>query len=211
MTTTVPWAFENTATDDVVGMEFLTAEAPTPSVLTQGCALPDAALYFNPCNITIEGGIYYLSFYMCCSDNDAILAQRLALWFGMLKETDHVKLSVSSKLTNIPLPAMTTVLSAIANTQATVEILLDQIVMDSLAYFYLLADKVTARHCGALFIPSFVENRTQDMSGPTRAINDFYQWIVEDATSKGRLTEDEAVRLKTGEHVVVPTGRFSVQ
>jgi len=187
---------------DNIGLEYFDA------TISQGPTPPGGAPYFNPTNITIENGVYYATIYVCVCDNDSLIAQRLALWFGSLKETDHVKLSIASRMTNIPLSRLTTVLGAIANTKATVEIMLDQIVIDGLAYFYLLAERVCVRECGALFIPSYIDNRVEDTSKPWQAVHDFYTWIVENAVSLGRLTQEEGDRLNRGQHVIIPKGRF---
>jgi len=202
--------------DDSVALESFTAENVglenfngIDGTITQGPGVPSLAPFFNPVNIAVENGIYYITIYVCAVDNTSVTAQRLAQWFGLLRETDHVKLTVASRMTNIPLACLTTVLGAIVNTRAVVEIIMDQIVIDGLAYFYLLAQKVCVRECGALFIPSYIENRSEDTSAPWRAVHDFYKWIVENAVTLGRLTQEEGERLTSGQHVVIPVGRFS--
>ena len=196
-----------------IGVESITGtlevQTPEANVLIQGRGDVENVPYFNPINITRENGIYYVTLYVCCVDNDSMLAQRLAIWLGSLKETDHIKLSVAATLTNIPFAALVTVMGALANTKAKIEILLDQIVIDGLAYFYLLADKVTALECGGLFVPSYVDQRREDTSVPWKAVHDFYEWIVSDAIVYGRLTEEEAERLNAGAPVVIPTERFA--
>ena len=179
------------------------------SEITQGPGMNAPVPFFNPVNISVQNGIYYVTIYVCAVDNSSILSQRLAQWFGLLRDTDHVKLSIASRMTNIPLACLTTILGAIANTKAIVEIVMDQIVIDGLAYFYLLAPRVCVRECGALFIPSYIENRSEDTSAPWRAVHDFYKWIVETAVTFGRLTHEEGERLNSGQHVVVPSNRFS--
>lgn len=201
--------------DDSVALESfsnnsvaLESLAGVEGYITQGPGPNGPPQFFNPANITVANGIYYATIYVCTVSNDTQLAQRLAQWFGSLRETDHVRLTVCSRMTNIPLACLTTVLGAIANTKATVEIMLDQIVIDGLSYFYLLAQKICARECGSLFIPSYIENRSEDTSAPWRAVHDFYKWIVENAVNLGRLTQEEADRLNSGQHVVIPQGRI---
>lgn len=203
-------ALESFSTDNSVGLEYFEGIVQANgNVRGQLPGQVGPATYFNPANITIENGVYYATLYVCTLSNDGLLAQRLAIWFANLKETDHVKLSIASRMTNIPLVSLTTILSAIANTKATVEIMLDQIVIDGLAYFYLLAQKVCVRDCGALFIPSYIDNRSEDTSKPWRAVHDFFTWIVENAVTSGRLTHEEGERLNSGQHVIISGSRFS--
>jgi hypothetical protein len=191
------------------GLEDFALESIESNVFTQGPGQAPALPWFNPASIVAEKGVFFVSLYVCRLSDDMSLAQRLAIWFGSLKETDHVKLSVASTVTGIPFSCLMTLLSAIANTKARVDIVLDQIVMDGLAYFYLLADKIIPCHAGGLFVPSFTEQRREDNSGSWRAVHDFYQWIVEDATARGTLTSEESAKLIDGLDVIVPLDRFS--
>lgn len=159
--------------------------------------------YFKPVNITVEQGVFYVSLYVCCLTDDAQLTQGLSIWLNGLKETDHIKLSVSAMFTNISYAGMISTLAAFANTKAKIEIILDQIVVDGLAYFYLLADQITRKVGGALFIPSYIDQRSEDVSAIHRAVHDLFRWIVEDAVTAGRLTQEQADRLNSGEHVVL--------
>ena len=204
MTKTEGWDIPTLEGSDEIALEFLTAD-----IDQSGAPDDNGAPYFNPCNIAIEDGIYYASIYICSCRNDMVLSQRLALWFGSLSETDIVRLTVSSTLTGIPLTEWITVLAAINNTKAQVEIQLNQIVIDHLAYFYLMCKNVKVGFGGALFVPSYVDNRASDMSGPLRAISDFFQWIVEMALGRGRITQEEAERLMNGKHVVISKERLS--
>lgn len=196
-----------------IGQESLPGElmvqTDQPQVLTQGPGDEGVVPYFNPVNIITENGVHYVTIYVCYVGNDSILAQRLAIWLGSLKETDHIKLSVAALYTNIPFSSLITVMGALANTKAKIEILLDQIVIDGLAYFYLLADQVTAMEGGELFVPSYVDQRREDTSVPWKAVHDFYEWVVKDAVIKQWVTEEEAERLNAGSHVVVPYERFT--
>jgi len=181
-------------------------ESLTPSDLSQGPGgLPNPTGYFKPVNITVEQGVIYASLYVCCVTADENLEQSLAIWLNSLKETDHIKLSVSAMFTNIAYAQLISTLAAFANTKATVEILLDQIVIDGLAYFYLLADVITRKAGGGLYIPSYIDQRSEDVSAPHRAVHDLFRWIVEDAVKLGRLTQEQAERLHSGEHVVLDT------
>lgn len=216
MTDIRAWGEDMVTPTDGIGLESFGSPmgdltVHNPSQVTMGPVLVGSPGYFNPINISIENGVYYVTVYVCCVDNNSLLAQSLTLWFGSLKETDHVKLTVCSKITGIPPSALTTVLGALANTKATIEMILDQIVLDVLAYFYLLANKVTQKSCGALFIPSFIDQRSEDTSAPWKAVHDFYAWIVTDAVEAKRLSVEEGERLLGGEYVVIPQGRFTDQ
>lgn len=201
----VPWGEGLLSGDELtsVGLESLITN------LEQGPRGKSLAPYFKPVNIVTEDGIHYVTLYVCCLHDDDLAAQEVAIWFASLKQTDHVKLSVSSMYTPVSLSELITLMSAIASTKAKVEILLDQIVIDNLAYFYLIADVITHLDAGALFIPSYVVNRRDDNSVPWKAIHDFYDWIVDDAVQLGRLTAEEGEQLRTGHHVVLAEGRFS--
>lgn len=194
--------------NDQFGLEDFAMESLDQSVFTQGPGPAPVVPWFNPTSIVAEQGVYFVSLYICRLSDDAMLAQRMAIWFGSLKETDHVKLSIASSVTGIPFSCLMTLLSAMANTKAKIEIILDQIVMDGLAYFYLLADKINARAAGGLFVQSFVEQRRQDTSGTWKAVHDFYQWIVEDAAVRGLLTDEEAQSVIDGNDIIVPLDRF---
>lgn len=187
-------------TDDEMGMESLDM-APAGQ-------RPNTAPWFNPVNITIENGVYYVTIYVCHTTDGSPLAQKLSIWLQSLKDTDHIRLSVSSLISGIPTEMMMQVLAGLVNTKAHVEILLDQIVLGELAYFYLAAKSIRSFDCGDLFIPSYRSERQVDTSAPQRAILDFYEWIVEQAVAKGRLTEEEALLLNEGHHVIVPGSRY---
>lgn len=195
--------------DSPFGMESFLENQSAPQSLIQG--RPDQTIvpWFNPAHITVEKGVFYASLYVCRLADDMTLTQRLAVWFNSLKETDHVRLSVSATVTGIPFACLMTILSAIANTKAYVEIILDQIVMDGLAYFYLLADKISARHAGGLFLQSYVDQRREDTGNTWKAVHDFYQWIVEDAVLRGFVTAEEAAKINNGQDVELPVDRFS--
>ena len=108
------------------------------------------APFFNPVNMSIKDGVYYVTIYACSLGDGSPRGTAFALWLASLKETDHVRLSVSSLLLGIPYTAIVGLLAAITNTPAKVEIMLDQIVNDVLAYFYLCigAMKPPARSTG---------------------------------------------------------------
>lgn len=210
MTMDLGWGAEFVpAYDNPFGMESFLSEGMESLNLAQGNQGAPTVPWFNPVSIMNKKGVFYASIYICRLTDNMMLTQRLAIWLGTLMKTDHVKLSVSSTVTGIPFAALMTLLSALANTQAKVEIILDQIVMDGMAYFYLLADKITACHAGALFIQSYVDQRSEDTSATWKAVHDFYRWIVEDAVVRGLITAEEAERLHSGSHVEIPVDRFS--
>jgi hypothetical protein len=194
--------------EDKMGLEDFALENIETNVFAQGPSPEPVVPWFNPASIVAEKGVFFVSLYVCRLSDNMSLAQRLAIWFGSLKETDHVKLSVASTVTGIPFSCLMTLLSAVANTRAKVDIILDQIVMDGLAYFYLLADQIIPCHAGGLFVQSFVEQRREDNSGSWKAVHDFYHWIVEDATARGILTSEESEKLINGLDVIVPLDRF---
>lgn len=191
------------------GLESFHLGLESDQIFNQGAGDKPLAPWFNPASIIAEKGVFYVSLYICRLSDNMELAQRTAIWFGSLKETDHVKLSIASTVTGIPFSCLMTLLAAIANTKAKVEIILDQIVMDGLAYFYLLADKITARHAGGLFIESYVVQRKEDTSGTWKAVHDFYHWIVDDAVLRGILTKEEADSINSGSDVIIPMDRFT--
>lgn len=168
----------------------------------------DAMLNFKPVNIIVENGLFYATIYVCDSFDGSQTSQKLAIWLASLKDTDYVHLTLSSLLYEVPLPSLLGLMSAIASTKAKIDIHLDQIVADGLAYFYLLADKITKGTEGALFVPSYVDQREEDKSGPWKAVHDFYMWVVDEAITKGLLTADEASKLHRGSHVIIPDDRF---
>ena len=155
----------------------------------------------NPLAIAVEQGVFYVTLYACCAANGTTTAQQLAIWLGGLKETDEVILTVSELTTNCPVQSFLTIMTAIANTPATVRIQGDTIVVSTLSYFYLLTDQIDLFPTGGLFFPSYNELRTEDISGPSRAVHDFAKWLVEKAVERGIFTEDEALRLDQGESV----------
>lgn len=192
-----------TSVTDAIGLENLEANANN----LNGTMFPP---FFKPVNITIENGLFYVNIFVCQAHDQSMTAQQLAIWLGSLKETDYIHLTLSSLTLNIPLGMTVTLMSALMSTKATIDIHLDQIVMDGLGYFYLMADKVSVGDCGDLFVPSYVGQRQQDHSVPWKAIHDLFAMIVENAVTMGRLTQEEADRLNDGSHVAVPPSRFAI-
>lgn len=195
--------------DSPFGLESMSFGLEDGNILTQGPTPRPIVPWFNPVSIVAEEGVFYASIYVCRLTDDKALTQRFAIWLNSLKETDHIKLSVSATISGIPFSALMSLLSALANTKAKIDIILDQIVMDGLAYFYLLADTILVRAAGALYIESYVEQRPEDMSATWKAIHDFYSWIVEDASVRGILTSEEAEALNGGTDVVPDLQRFA--
>lgn len=176
--------------------------------IMQGGAASNTNPHFKPVNIVADNGFHYVSIYVCHTPDEAPLTQQLALWFASLKETDIVRLSVFSILYEVNLGELIHLMSAIQSTKATIEMTLDHIVFDSLGYFYLLADRVTKGSQGALLLPSYLDQRGEDFSGPKRAIFDFFKWIVDQAAEKQFLTQEEAQSIHKGNHVILPEDRF---
>jgi hypothetical protein len=191
-----------TESNDSVALESLSAQINQGG---PGLAFPTG---FKPVNITVEQGCYYATLYVCCLDDGSELAQQVAVWLGTLGDNDHVHLTVLCLTQNVNLQYRLNLLAAFASTKATIEIHLDTLVMDSLAYFYLLADVVTPGSHGMLFVPSYNSQREEDVSRPWRAIHDFFCWLIEEAVTLGRLTAEEADTLNRGSHVTLPNTRF---
>lgn len=187
-----------------IGLEYLQSE------LTQGRSGCPVPAFFKPVNIAVENGVYYVTIYVCQLFDQDLLTTQFALWLGSCKETDRIRLTVCSTITGIPNSCLIMLLTALANTKAQIEIMHDQIVMDNLAYFYLLADKIVARYGGGLFIPSYTEQRIEDASLPWKAVHDFFSWIVEDSVKRKLLTEEEGERLHKGSPVAFAPGRLSL-
>lgn len=194
--------------EDILDDPFAGLESLDTLSFAQSKSVGNGVPFFNPVNIAVENGIYYVTIYACMVGDESILSQKLAIWLASLKETDHIKLSIAALKTGLPFDYLISTMAALANTKAKIEILLDQIVIDGLAYFYLLADEVTVLEGGALFIPSYVAHRSEDTSTPWKAVHDFYEWIVEDSVILGRLTEEEGQKLSSGTHVIIPVERF---
>lgn len=176
--------------------------------LLQGGSKSSLAPHFRPVNILADNGFYYASIYTCHTTDEAPLTQRLALWLASLKETDVLRLSVFAILNDVNLSSLIHLMSALQATKARLEMTLDHIVFDSLGYFYLLADQITKGSQGTLLLPSYLDQRGEDFSGPKKAIFDFFKWIVDQAVDKKFLTEDEALSLHKGNHVIIPDNRF---
>ena len=189
-----------TSSEGSIGLESLDIE------MTQG--RPVVETPFNPVNIVSENGLFYVTIYACKAWDHSIHCQALSMWLSGLKETDYIHLTIMSLEMDTPLFGLINLMSALTSTKATLDIHLDSIVFDTTAYFYLLADKITKGSEGALFIPSYILQRDQDMSASYRAMHDFYKWLIEEAVSKQLLTSDEASNLNRGSHVVVPDNRF---
>lgn len=164
--------------------------------------------YFKPINIVVENGIYYVNIYTCCATNRTDNYSKLLTWFGSLKETDVVKLTISSLLIGIPIQHHLGLIGAIFRCKANIKIQLDTIVSDNLAYFYLVADEIEAGYAGSLFIPSYIDSRQDSKSSPWKVIHDFVVEIIDYAVSRGTLTQDEASRLNNGKYVIIPKERF---
>lgn len=175
------------------------------SSLMGACPIPPQ---FKPVSIVVENGLYFANIYLCQTMDSSPMGQQVVLWLSSLKETDYVHLTLSSLFVDVPLRCSLAVIAALSATKATIDLHLDTMVMDQMAYLYLMIDKITVDACGALFVPSYVDQRSQDMSGPFRAVHDMFAWIVEEAVKMGRLTSEEAQRLQDGSHVIVPVERF---
>lgn len=186
-----------------VALESFTAE------MSQGPMSGPPHPYFKPVNIVVENGLYYATIYVCKTVNGTTLGQQVAIWLSGLKDTDQIHLTVSSLVLDVPLFAMLDLMSALASTKAKVIIHLDQVVSDSLAYFYLIADQIIPGHGGGMFIPSYADQREQDTSGPWKAMHDFYKWVVDTATANTLLTPEDADKLHRGSHTVIPMSRFN--
>lgn len=203
-----PWGAELDVSPD--NIEPLGLEA-FESNMTQG-SMGGGTLhpYFKALNVYAEAGEFYATIYSCKIACNYALGQQLAIWLANLRDTDIVNLTVLQLSSDVPCPALLGMLSAVANTKAKVNIRLDSIVLDTTAYFYLVADKITKGKLGALYIPSYAQQRNGDSSGPWRAMTDYYKFIVGNAVGKGILTDDEAKRLHDGIAVTIPDDRFPV-
>lgn len=179
------------------------------SGMTQGSIAGPPHPFFKPINIVTEQGIHYATIYACKAVNGTTPCQQVAMWLAGLKETDQVHLTVSSLILDVPLFAILDLMAALSSTKAKINIYLDQIVSDGLAYFYLIADTIVPGHAGGMYIPSYADQREQDASGPWKAMHDFYKWVVSDATDRQLLTPEEADKLHRGSHVVIPMSRFA--
>jgi hypothetical protein len=178
------------------------------SNLTQSNDIDNDAPFFKPINIVVENGIYYVNIYTCCATNRTDNNAKLLEFLGSLKETDVVKLTISSLLIGIPIQAHLSLIGAIYRCKAKIEIQLDTIVSDNLAYFYLVANSINKGYAGSLFIPSYIDSRQDHKSSPWRVVHDFVQEIIDHAVAKGVLTQEEADRLNSGKHVIIPNDRF---
>ncbi len=183
-------------------------ESYAPELL-QGSKSSSLEPHFKPVNIVADNGFYYASVYTCHTPDEAPLTQRLALWLASLKETDILRLSVFSILYDVNLPSLIHLMSALQATKAKLEMTLDHIVFDGLGYFYLLADGIIKGSEGALLLPSYLDQRGEDFSGPKKAIFDFFKWVVDKSVDKKFLTEEEALSLHKGNHVIIPENRFT--
>lgn len=185
---------------DNVGLEAFKSEGPNP--------VPQSHPNFKPINIVIENGIYYTTLYVCCITPRSEACQKLMMWFASLRSTDYVKLSVASLLTDIPVVYYLPILGALVRSKATIEIQLDTIVCDTLAYFYLAADKIKLGSSGALLIPSYADAPTDTKSTPWKVVNDFITYLVNEGEHTGVLTQDDVERLHDGKSVIVHPDRF---
>jgi hypothetical protein len=200
--TIITWADEFIETGDF-GLESFSGDI-SQDVTGLNTVVP----YFKPVNTVVENGTYYTTIYACCALNRSVLCQQLMIWLGSLKETDVVKLSITAMSTGIPIQFNLSLLAAIVRCKATIEIQLDSIVCDNLAYFYLAADKINVGYGGSLFIPSYIDSRQESKSTNWKIVHDFVQELVDRGFSKGILLEDEVERLNNGKHVVVPNARL---
>lgn len=164
----------------------------------------------KPINITSDDGIFYATVYACHCQDNSVGQQQISIWLASLKDTDQVRLTVMSVCGDIDLMNTLALLTSLVSTKAKLSIYLDSIVCDNLAYFYLIPEKIIVGSEGALYIPSYSLTRSTDHSGSVKAILDFFKWITEEAAAKGILTQEEAMLLQDGTHVVIPTDRFNV-
>jgi hypothetical protein len=111
-------------------------------------------------------------------------------------------------MADIPPGALINLMTALTSTKAKLSIQLDNVVYDGLAYFYLIPETIIKGTEGALFIPSYMTHRSEDASGPIKAIHDYFKWMVSKAVERGLLTAEEGDRLDRGSHVAVPDSRF---
>lgn len=163
---------------------------------------------YKPVNIVIENGIYYVTIYVCETVISPSLNESVMIWLDSLKPNDYVKLSVSSLLTGLLIHTHISLLAAIVRCKATIEIQLDTIVCDNLAYFYMAADKVNRQSGGALFIPSYIDSDVDKKSDTWVIIHEFVKELIDRSEGKGFLTPDEALSLHSGKPVVVSLANF---
>lgn len=159
--------------------------------------------YFKPVVLTNKNGIYRLSIYANFTADGTKLSEQLLLFFKKLKETDEVKLTITSMTTNVPVFKYSNLISAIARCAASVEIQLDTMVDDELAYFYLAADKIKVGSMGDILIPAYCDQVPDDKSSQWKALHDFFAWIVDLAVERGILNGDEASELHQGGDIVI--------
>ena len=200
--TTLGWGHDMATTDGIALESF-------HERFEQSNNNPNAPAYFKPVNISVERGIHYVTMYACVVTGNETKLQQLLMWFGSLKETDYVKLTVLSLVLDIPANLHLPLLAAIVRCKATIEIQLNSLVGDTLAYYYLATPHVKTGAGGALFVPSYVDSRQEDKSTPWMAVHDFFSLLVQDALSRALIKEDEAHRLNNGQHVIIPLDRFN--
>jgi hypothetical protein len=204
MLTTIPWGQDIAPSQGDAGLESFTLAG-----MTQGPNGPVQPAFFKSMNIINESGKFYATLYACMAMDGSDNAQALAIWLSSLKATDCVHLTLASMQLDVPLTGIITLMNAVATTKARIVIHLDQLVGDGLAYFYLLATEVRKGVAGALYIPSYLDQRAEDASQSTKAVNGLYKWVVDNAVTTGRLTAEEASSLHRGKHVVIPDDRFA--
>ena len=163
---------------------------------------------FKPVNLVIENGIYYITVYLCACAGGTIENQKLLIWLSSLKDTDYVKLSVSSLYQDLSLYPYIALLGAITRSKANIEIQLDTVVCDNLAYFYLAATTINRKAGGAILIPSYLDARHEDKSTPWVVVHSSIRELIARALANNILTEDEAARLNDGQSVIIPSDRF---
>lgn len=153
---------------------------------------------FESIRIRIESGVYYVTLYACGCATCPQDMMVFLVWLDSLKETDVVKLSVLSRLSDIPVLAFSSLLAGLRRTKATIEIQLDTIVFDTVSYFYLACPNIKIGSAGALFIPSYTDKNVTNESIRNRKNLEFIASLVDSAFDRGFLSAQDRDKLHAG-------------
>ena len=158
---------------------------------------------FDPISIVIESGIYYITFYGCTCVTNRHLVNGFISWLDMLKSTDVIKMSVLATRSDVPPVLYSNLLAAIKRCKAKIEIKLDTIVFDSLAYFYLASPFIKVGSAGALMIPSYTDKNLKYTTPREQATLSFVSSLVDNAFDRGIISSEDRDNLHSGMSVVV--------
>ena len=161
------------------------------------------ATTISPVSIVAENGIFYVTICACQLTDGTKPMEEFMIWLGSLMPTDHIRLSIITMSANVPYICFTQLLGALYRTKAHLEILMNTIVIDYTAYFYLVADTLTRGAMGNVLLLPYSPTSSDKTSMTYKVMISIIHLVLDKALSQGFLSDEDVSALHNGGSVIL--------